>query len=319
MRRLRRRRRGGRLWTRAFEELRQIQTLQRGDEIYPASLLELRDPPETPYLCGDPKFLTGRKVAIVGSRAATPVGRRSAERIARDLSEAGVTVVSGMALGIDGAAHRGALAGRGGTIAVLGAGPDRPYPVGNREIFDSIGDWGLLVSEFPPGELPRPYHFPRRNRIIAALSSAVVVVEAARKSGALITVDHALDLGREVFGVPGSIENPQAEGVHAMLRDGAHLLTSARDLLETMGWVPTPNEETDTRGELGPLFAGAEPSQKLSTPSELLERSLVDRVPRSLDELVDRSGLSPAKLLSMLTRLEMEGRIERGGEGWHTP
>jgi DNA processing protein len=223
-----------------------------------------------------------------------------------------------MALGIDGAAHRGALAGRGGTIAVLGAGPDRPYPAGNREVFTAIGERGLLVSEFPPGELPRPYHFPRRNRIIAALSSAVVVVEAARKSGALITVDHALDLGREVFGVPGSIENPQAEGVHAILRDGAHLLTSAQDLLETMGWVPTPSVATDSGRDLGPLFAGVDPSLHPSTPSELLERSLIDRVPRSLDELVDRSGLSPAKLLSLLTRLEMEGRIERGGEGWHT-
>jgi len=296
----------------------EVLTIERGDDAYPASLMELRDPPETLYLRGDLRLLTERKVAIVGSRAATPVGRRGAERIARELSEAGVTVVSGMALGIDGAAHRGALAGRGGTIAVLGAGPDRAYPSGNREIFTSIGKLGLLVSEFPPGELPRPFHFPRRNRIIAALSSAVIVVEAARKSGALITVDHALDLGREVFGVPGSIENPQAEGVHTILRDGAHLLTCAQDLLETMGWVPTPKPETGEGAALGPLFAEADSNLHPPSPSDLLERRILDRVPRSLDELVDRSGLSAAKLLSLLTRLEMEGRIERGGEGWHT-
>ena len=279
--------------------LPEICTIDIGAAAYPQVLLELTDPPPVLYLRGRLDLLAGRRIAIVGSRAATPVGRRAAERISRDLSAAGVTVVSGMAFGIDGAAHRGALGECGGTIAVLGSGPDRPYPSAHRELYERIATEGLLVSEFPPGEMPRPYHFPRRNRIIAALASGVVVVEAARKSGALITVDHALDLGREVFGVPGSLENPQAEGVHALIREGAHLVTSAAEILETMGWVPA---------DLGPLFAEVEGSG-----------IRLDRTPRSLDELVEGSGLSPAKLLSLLTRMEMEGRAVRGPEGWRHP
>lgn len=284
-----------------------VRTIALGEDGYPPALLQLSDPPPLLYLRGDPALLSGRRVAIVGSRAATPTGRRGAERIARELSEAGVTVVSGLALGIDAAAHRGALAARGGTIAVLGAGPDRPYPAGNRGLFEEIVERGLLLSEFAPGESPRPYHFPRRNRIIAALSAAVVVVEAARKSGALITADHALDLGREVFGVPGSIENPQAAGVHALLREGAHLLTAGPELLEVMGWVPCESERPD-------LFSGVE-----TKPVHLPAEAFVEAIPRSFDELVERSGLVPAKLLSLLTRLEMEGRVVRGPEGWRAP
>lgn len=275
----------------------QVLTLE--SDRYPTSLRDLRDPPPQLFLRGNTGLLKGRMVAIVGSRAATPVGRRAAEQMARELSEAGLTVVSGMALGIDGAAHRGALLGSGGTVAVLGAGPDRPYPAGNREIFNTIADRGLLLSEFPPGEPARPYHFPRRNRLIAALAAAIVVVEAARRSGALITVDHALDLGREVFALPGSVENPQAEGTNALLRDGAHLVTCAGDLLETLGWsVPAPLSP-QSELELGPS-------------------TFLGRRPCSLDELVGMTGWPPARLLPHLTRLEMEGRIVRSAEGWHT-
>ena len=169
-------------------EALRIEILSLGSLFYPTGLMGLVDPPPVLFLRGNRSLLSRRSIAIVGSRRATGVGRRTAETISRELSELGVTVVSGLALGIDGAAHRGALGDCGGTIAVLGCGPDRPYPASNRLLFHEILERGLLVSEFPPGEPARPYHFPRRNRVLAGLSAGVVVVEAARRSGALITV-----------------------------------------------------------------------------------------------------------------------------------
>lgn len=301
-----------------------IRILSFGGPGYPSSLRELSDPPPVLFLRGRSDLLDRPGVAVVGSRRATPTGRRAAERIGRDLSEAGVAVLSELAFGIDGAAHRGALGGPGGTIAVLGRGPDRAYPRGNWALFDQILDEGLVLSEFPPGEPARPFHFPRRNRVLAALSQAVVVVEAARRSGALITVDHALDLGREVFAVPGSIETPRAEGTNALLRDGAHLLTEARDLLEVMGWEVAPNNRSAGRsagqkaGSDAPSM-GASPDGPRSSGASTERTVLIGclgPVPRVLDDLIQATGLSPSRALSLLTTLEMEGAARRELTGW---
>jgi DNA processing protein len=287
-----------------------IRILSIGEKGYPTSLYALVDPPPLLFLRGSGSLPGERSVAVVGSRRATPVGRRAAERIGRELSEAGVTVVSGMALGIDGAAHRGGLSGDGGTVAVLGSGPDRPHPPGNRALFDQILERGLVISEFPPGEPARPFHFPRRNRVIAALSQAVVVVEAARRSGALITVDHALDLGLEVFAVPGSVETPQADGANTLIRDGAHLLLRTRDLFEVMGW-----------SSVSPVSGAAESDARppaLPGPSDELRPVLgaLGSVPCTLDRLVEKLGLPPSRVLAALTRAELVGVARRSDLGW---
>lgn len=295
-----------------------IEVVTLVDPGYPRRLLALADPPPVLFLRGDPSFLSRRCVAMVGSRRSTGVGRRTAERIAQELSEVGVTVASGLALGIDGAAHRGALSGSGGTIAVLGCGPDRVYPAGNRELFREIIRRGLLVSEFPPGDRPRAHHFPRRNRIIAGLSSGVIVVEAARKSGAIITVDHALDLGLEVFAVPGSVESVQAQGTNSLIRDGAHLLTSGSEVLEVLRWEEerASSDEplssfpihTGTQPSLGPEPAGASDVRRVEAVFGL--------GPLALDQLVPRSGLPVERVLAALTRLELSGLVGRCGGGW---
>jgi DNA processing protein len=213
-----------------------IRIVPIGDPLYPECLRHLADPPPVLFLRGDPVLLRIPSVTIVGSRRSTAAGRRTARRLAGSISARGVPVVSGLALGIDAAAHRGALEGPGGTVAVMGCGVDRAHPPGNRRLLLRILEEGLLVSEFFPGEPARPHHFPRRNRILAALSDSVVVVEAAARSGALITVDHALDLGREVFAVPGSVEAPQSRGTNRMLGDGAGAVTSIRELEPALRW-----------------------------------------------------------------------------------
>ena len=309
----------------------QIRCVAMGAPEYPPGLYALVDPPPILFIRGSRPVANARAVAVVGARKATPAGRRMAERLGGDLSEAGVTVVSGMALGIDGAAHRGALHGPGGTIAVLGSGPDRAYPGGNRSLFEQVLATGAVVSEFPPGEPARPFHFPRRNRVIAALSRAVVVVEARGRSGALITVDHALDLGLEVFAVPGSVESRASDGTNALIRDGAHLLTSAADLIETMGWDQSPTsrvpaEEQDRGGApgAGPAGEGRAGSESRSTPPEgpgdgdaNLVASALGCAPRPVDDLVDELALPASRVLAALTRLELRGSAARAGDGWH--
>lgn len=260
------------------------------------------------------ELLEAPAVGIVGSRKATAPGRRTAERIARDLSRAGVAVVSGMALGIDAAAHRGALEGPGGTIAVLGRGPDRAYPVANGALFRQVSEEGLLVSEFPPGTVPRAHHFPRRNLILAALSSAVLVVEAGRRSGALNTVGHAGDMGRDVMAVPGCVEWEQAAGTNRLLRDGAGLVLNARDVLEGAS-IRRPLPEV---GEQGSLLLAEEPRKSGGhgdDPGDRLVALLGER-PLPLEELLPRSGLPVSRLLVGLTRLELEGRVLREADGW---
>lgn len=332
---------GGQGWTEVDEILDRCRELGiriavRGDERYPAALLPLADPPAVLFLRGSLELLDRPSIAIVGSRRATATGRRTAERLGRELSAAGVTVVSGMALGIDGAAHRGALEGRGGTVAVLGSGPDRSYPKAHSRLFEEILERGLIVSEFPPGEPAQPFHFPRRNRILAALSAGVVVVQAARRSGALITVEHALDLGREVFAVPGSVERRQSEGVNALLRDGAHVLVRARELLEVMGWgagrgewdpsptvsvsrtspVEEPSHPAAARGSGEGEPSGTDEVGSAGPSDRSRVRSILELIPRPVDALVGDLGIPAQRVLAALTRLELDGVACREGGGW---
>ena len=268
---------------------------------YPASLSELSDPPPVLFLKGRLGLLAGPAVAIVGSRRATEVGRRAAETMGRVLAEAGVTVVSGMALGIDGAAHRGALRGGGNTVAVLGSGFRVVYPASHRSLFRDIGERGLLVSEFLPHEAALPHHFPKRNRVIAALARAVVVVEAGPRSGALITVDHGLDLGREILATPGSVENPQAMGSNALLREGARPLLDPARILEEL-------EEAGVVVTGGRVMPNASMGAGSGVPSELQDLwAALSPDPVGVDEVAAQTSLPVAQALAGLSALEVGG------------
>lgn len=267
---------------------------------FPGRLTHLHHPPPLLFLRGDPSLLDAPAVAVVGSRRASEYGRVMSRAIGEGLARAGVVVVSGLALGIDGAAHRGALAAGGGTIAVLGSGPDVVHPPSHRRLFRGVVESGLLVSEFLPGEAPLAHHFPRRNRLIAGLSKAVVVVEAAKRSGALITVEHALELGRDVLAVPGAVGRAQSEGVHALIRDGAGLVTSAHDVLVETG------------------LAGASPESRPRdrTPSGLDARQramwdALDAEPDHIDTLARRASLDVAAASAILSVMEVHGWARR--------
>jgi DNA processing protein len=212
--------------------------LTLGDEAYPAALLEIPDPPVALYVKGDAALLSRPSLAVVGARNATPQGEANAESFSRALSEAGLCIVSGLALGIDAAAHRGGLAGPGSTVAVIGTGADRIYPARNAALARQIAEAGAIVSEFPLGIGPLAHNFPRRNRLIAGLAQGVLVVEAALKSGSLITARLATDCGREVFAIPGSIHSPVARGCHQLIRDGAKLVETAVDILDELRLAP---------------------------------------------------------------------------------
>lgn len=263
------------------------------DTCYPKTLLEIADPPSILYVRGNPALLQRRGLAMVGSRNATPQGVQTAENFARTLAGKGLCIVSGLALGIDAAAHRGALAAGGETIAVIGTGPDRIYPARNRELALAIAEHGAIVSEFPLGTPAIAANFPRRNRIISGLARGVLVVEAAPESGSLITARLAADQGREVFAIPGSIHSPVARGCHKLIKQGAKLVETASDILEELGnFVPPEStaEETPSEPE-HPLLA------------------CIGHDPCSLDELVERSGLMTEQLLTELLTLELGGLI----------
>ncbi|MFP3949154.1 MAG: DNA-processing protein DprA, partial [Longimicrobiales bacterium] len=218
---------------RRVEELG-LRVVGLGLEGYPPALEALHDPPPVLFLRGRSEVLDRPSVAVVGSRRATAYGRRSAEILGATAARAGIVVTSGLALGVDAAAHRGALQAGGEALGVLGSGVDVPSPRANAALFRQLARDHLLVSEFLPGTHAAPHHFPQRNRIMAALSSAVVVVEAAARSGALITVDHALDLGREVLAVPGKVDSPTSRGTNAMIRDGASIVCELEDVVELL-------------------------------------------------------------------------------------
>ncbi len=265
---------------------------------YPSRLAEIVDPPIVLWTKGEASLET-RSVAIVGSRRATPAGLAVAHALGRDLAGAGWTIVSGMALGVDGAAHEGALAAGGDTLAVLGCGADIVYPRDHRRLAARIAQRGRIVSEFPPGIAPRPWHFPRRNRIISGLARAIVVVEASEKSGSLITARLAMEQGRDVLAVPGSAASGRYRGSHALIKDGARLVETMDDVLDEIEGVSR-------------MRAGL--TDKPCVISALEEQMAVGE-PYSVDELVALIPQSASDLLAQLGRLEVDGRICRTAGG----
>ena len=271
-----------------------MRTLLHSDRAYPAGLLHLADPPPVLFLRGDAGLAAVPGIAVVGARRATPRARRVASSLGAAVARRGVPVVSGLALGVDGAAHEGALEAGGPTTAVLGCGADRAYPPVHTALFRRILKAGLVVSEFPPGTPALPHHFPRRNRILAALARALVVVEAGERSGALITVDHALDLGVEVWAVPGPIEDEACTGSNALLADGARPLVSVRGFVDAV---------------LGP--AGQEPATPAAGGPDAGVWAALAEGDRSADELARATGLPARRVLARLAAMELDGRVRR--------
>lgn len=274
------------------------------DDLYPERLRQLPDPPLVLFALGNPDLLAADSVAIVGSRSATSYGRRAAWLLAENLAEHAVCVVSGMALGIDSEAHGGALKRGGTTVAILGSGLDVVYPPQNRPLYNAIRDNGLLLSEYPPGTRPDGFRFPARNRLIAGLSLGVVVVEAARRSGSLITAQLALDYGREIFAVPGQIDSCKSEGSHWLLQQGAKLVTSGRDILEELRYRAGIGEAAV------PVPAGEMVAARGLDGDAAFLLDLLEPYPMTRDEVSERAGLSPARLSELFLLLELEGYIE---------
>ena len=267
------------------------------DAEYPQALLQLPDPPTLLYVRGHLELLNTPALAIVGSRNATPQGIQNAERFAGAFAEAKLTIASGLALGIDAAAHRGALAAEGNTVAFIGTGIDRIYPARNRDLALEIGSRGAIVSEFPIGTPVTAANFPRRNRLISGFSRGVLVVEAAVESGSLITSRLAAEQGREVFAIPGSIHSPQSRGCHKLIKQGAKLVETAQDVLEELGWAGTETKTEATKSATGIHDPG----------SILLQAMGFD--PCGLDDLASRCNLTADALSVMLLHLELDGRV----------
>ena len=267
------------------------------DADYPPALLATADPPCLLYVRGDPALLAAPALAVVGSRNATPGGLQTAESFARTLAGSGLTIVSGLALGIDAAAHRGALAVGGKTVAIIGTGIDRLYPARNRDLALAIAEQGAIVSEFPLGTPALAPNFPRRNRIISGLARGVLVVEAAPQSGSLITARLAGEQGREVFAIPGSIHSPLARGCHQLIKQGAKLVETAQDILEELNW----------REPAAPGAADPATATEVASDDPIL--AALGHDPCSLDELAARSGRPTDELLTILLTLELGGRV----------
>jgi len=281
------------------------------DQDYPALLLQIPDPPPLLYIHGDASLLAQPQLAMVGSRNPTAPGRQIATDFARHLSATGLIITSGLALGIDAASHQGALDAGNPTIAVMGTGLDRVYPARNRELALEIARHGVLVSEFPVGTPPRPENFPRRNRIISGLCLGTLIVEAALRSGSLISARYALEQGREVFAIPGSIHNPLARGCHHLIKQGAKLVETAQDVINELGALAGACQAGSGEHDLG-----------FSQPAELGPEylQLLDHIgfdPTFIDMLVEKAGLTPAEVSSMLLQLEMSGYIASSSGGMY--
>jgi DNA processing protein len=271
------------------------------DAAYPRALLEIPDPPALLYAIGRVELLQCTSLAVVGSRNATAQGESNAESFAKAFSEAGLTIVSGLAMGIDAAAHRGGLSGPGSTIAVLGTGIDIVYPRRNTELALQIAERGLLISEFPLATAPAAHNFPRRNRLISGLARGCLVVEAAAASGSLITARTAADQGRDVFAIPGSIHSPLSRGCHALIKSGAKLVESAEDVLDELaGFRRSGYASTTARS---PSARDARPE----TEDGLL--AYMGHDPVDVDALCARAGMSAEQVSSELLRLELDGRV----------
>jgi DNA processing protein len=286
--------------------------LALGDPDYPPPLAAIADPPPVLAVKGESALLVRPTVAIVGARNASAVGRRFAETLARDLGHAGFTVVSGLARGIDTAAHEGALAT--GTIAALAGGIDVPYPAANAALQAEIAKGGTLVAEMPFGLAPRALNFPRRNRLIAGLAKGVIVVEAALKSGSLITARQALEQGREVFAVPGAPADPRARGTNDLIRQGAGLVESADDVIAALGRPTPPTPSVRPVASAPPITADptAPPRNEVEPGTQASEiYMLLSQTPIDIDELVRHAHLTPATVLTILLGLELAGHIVR--------
>ncbi len=274
------------------------------DPAYPCALLEIADPPPVLYCHGRLEALAEPAVAIVGSRNATPQGCADAEAFAAALTAAGLSIVSGLALGIDAAAHRGALKQHGGTIAVVATGPDRVYPARHRELAHAIADSGAIVSEFAPGTPPLPGHFPRRNRLISGLARGVLVVEATMSSGSLITARLAGEQGREVFALPGSIHSPFSKGCHKLIREGAKLVETAQDILDELAFPAT----APSRAAPFPVPAAASRDDSVD-PNAVAVLAALARDLLDVDRIVILTGLEAAAVTATLVGLELDGRV----------
>lgn len=297
-------------WLQAEPESHRILTL--GDPLYPQQLLQTEDPPPLLYAIGrssvwEHNLLNSQAqscLAVVGSRNPSPQGATNAREFSKTLAEAGLTIVSGLALGVDGAAHAGALDGAASdslaTIAVVGTGLDRVYPSQHRNLAHRIAQQGVLLSEFALGTAPLPHHFPQRNRIISGLSRGTLVVEAALKSGSLITAQLATEQGRDVFAIPGSIHAAQSRGCHALLKQGAKLVESAQDVLEELQWDASSP---------APKFAPTQARLDDTPESPLLQALGHD--PAGLDALQARTGLPTPELMAQLMALELQGQVAR--------
>ncbi len=267
------------------------------DHEYPRALLEIADPPTLIYVRGRLDLLNRPALAMVGSRNPTPQGIQNAERFASAFANAGLVIASGLALGVDAAAHRGALSAGGDTVAFIGTGIDRIYPARNKDLALEIGAKGTIVSEFPLGTPVTAFNFPRRNRLISGLALGVLVVEAAMESGSLITARLAGEQGREVFAIPGSIHSPQSRGCHRLIKQGAKLVETAQDVLEELNW-----------GRLAePSLPRPEEADVASGHNDLLAHMGFD--PCGLDDLAGRSGLTADTLSVMLLHLELDGHV----------
>ena len=267
------------------------------DDAYPRLLLEITDPPPMLYVKGNADLLDRASLAVVGSRNATQQGRVNAQAFSEELSEGGFTIISGLALGIDAAAHLGGLAQASSSIAVVGTGLDIVYPAHNRDLAHRLAEEGALVSEFGLGTPALASNFPRRNRLISGLARGCLVVEAALKSGSLITARYALEQGREVFAIPGSIHSPLSKGCHLLIKQGAKLAESSQDILEELGVVVHERNRA-----ILPVDEGAQENPVLAA---------LGFDPLDLDALCQRSGLTPESASAMLLTLELEGVVSR--------
>ena len=282
--------------------------LTRQCQDYPAFLARIPDPPPLLYLKGDPALLYRPQLAMVGSRNPSAGGRRNARWFAGELSRAGITIISGLAMGIDAESHGGALGNSGSTIAVLGTGIDRVYPARHADLFGRIAEQGLLVSEFPLGTAPVRMNFPRRNRMISGLSMGVLVVEASLKSGSMITARYALEQGREVYAIPGSIHNPVARGCHKLISQGAKLVEKVEDIVEECGgMLEAVRQQVAAVNKLDDQLLDNEMKQVL----KVIGFDVVFP-----DQIMSETGLASEQVSAALTNLELQGLILRQGGGF---
>ncbi len=272
------------------------------DEAYPESLRTISGAPIVLYVKGDTSLLTAPSIALVGSRKASYYGLKVSHEFASTFAKAGIAVVSGLALGVDAASHQGALQGKGKTVAVLGCGLNHIYPKENTKLFESIGQEGLLVSEFPMDTAPLTYNFPRRNRIISGLSMATVVIEAALRSGALITVDYALGQNKDVFVVPGNIDSVSSGGTNLLIKEGAKIALSAQDVLEEIGVIIQSELEVEAKKEKIHVSLSVE---------EYKIYELIESVPSHIDLISARSDQDIGSLMGQMLNLELKGVIKQ--------